>query len=247
LAPDSALAFEAVVAGYGQLTVLNGLSFTAPVGQITTLIGANGAGKSTVFKTAFGLVRARAGVVRVGGADATNIGARAMLRHGVVYVPQGRNLFPTLSVRHNLELGGVTLGAKAVIHRRMDQVFARFPRLAERAENQASSLSGGEQKMLEIGRALLLEPRVILIDEPSIGLAPKIVAEVFGVLRALARDGVTVLMVEQNVRSALAASDRAVALEAGRVALEGPAAEVLADARLRSLFLGGHIASAAPA
>jgi branched-chain amino acid transport system ATP-binding protein len=242
LARDTALAFDNVVAGYGQLTVLNGLTFTAPAGQITTLIGANGAGKSTVFKTAFGLVRARSGAIRVGNVDVTNAGARAMLGHGVVYVPQGRNLFPTLTLRQNLELGGITLGVKATIHARMDQVFARFPRLAERADNQASSLSGGEQKMLEIGRGLLLEPSVILIDEPSIGLAPKIVAEVYGVLRALARDGVTVLMVEQNVRSALAASDRAVALESGRVALEGPAAEVLADPRLRSLFLGGHIA-----
>jgi branched-chain amino acid transport system ATP-binding protein len=168
-----------------------------------------------------------------------------MLGHGLVYVPQGRNLFPTLTVRQNLELGGITLGAKATIHARMDAVLARFPRLAERADSQASALSGGEQKMLEIGRGLLLEPRVILIDEPSIGLAPRIVAEVYGVLRALARDGVTVLMVEQNVRSALAASDRAVALEAGRVALEGTAAQVLGDPRLRSLFLGGHIAPTA--
>ncbi len=247
MAPESggaAVRLDGIVAGYGQITILNGLSFTAPAGKITTLIGANGAGKSTVFKTIFGIVRPRAGSVTVGDAALTGLPARDLLAHGVVYVPQGRNLFPTLSVRHNLELGGITLGSRALIAERMEAVFARFPRIAERANSQASALSGGEQKQLEIGRALLLEPKVILIDEPSIGLAPKVVADVFALLRALANTGVTTLMVEQNVRSALAISDHAVALEGGRVAIEGPASEMLANPRIKSLFLGGHMEQA---
>ncbi len=243
MAPDSALVLDRVVAGYGALTILNGLSFAAPRGAITTLIGANGAGKSTVLKTVFGLVRSREGDIRFEGASISGASPRDLLRKGLVFVPQGRNLFPTLTVRHNLELGGITLRDKALLGRRMDAVFARFSRLAERADQQASTLSGGEQKMLEIGRALLLEPKVLLVDEPSIGLAPKVIAEVFAILRDLAREGVTVVMVEQNVKSALAISDRAVALEQGRVAIEGPAQAVLADPRIGALFLGGHVAA----
>lgn len=254
MAPDarstpggSAVRLEGVVAGYGAITVLNGLSFTAPAGCVTTLIGANGAGKSTVFKTIFGLVRARAGTIHIGDDNMTGLAQRALLARGVVYVPQGRNLFPTLSVRHNLELGGITLGSRTLLNQRIDAVLARFPRIAERVDAQASTLSGGEQKQLEIGRALLLAPRVILIDEPSIGLAPKVIAEVFALLRALVATGVTVLMVEQNVRSALAVSDHAVALEGGRTAIASPAAEMLQNPRIKSLFLGGHIATAATA
>ncbi len=243
----AAVRLEGVVAGYGAITVLNGLSFTAPAGCITTLIGANGAGKSTVFKTIFGLVRARAGTIHIGEDNVTGLAQRPLLARGVVYVPQGRNLFPTLSVRHNLELGGITLGSRALLRERVDAVLARFPRIAERADAQASTLSGGEQKQLEIGRALLLEPRVILIDEPSIGLAPKVIADVFALLRGLVAGGVTVLMVEQNVRSALAVSDYAVALEGGRTALASPAAEMLQNPRIKSLFLGGHVATAATA
>jgi branched-chain amino acid transport system ATP-binding protein len=241
LAPD-ALVLDGVVAGYGALTILNGLSFAAPRGAITTLIGANGAGKSTVLKTVFGLVRPRAGDIRFEGEPIVGAAPRDLLARGLVFVPQGRNLFPTLTVRHNLELGGITLRDKTLLRQRMDAVFVRFPRLAERADQQASTLSGGEQKMLEIGRALLLEPKVLLVDEPSIGLAPKVIAEVFAILRDLAREGVTVVMVEQNVKSALAISDRAVALEQGRVAIEGPAQAVRDDPRIGALFLGGHVA-----
>jgi branched-chain amino acid transport system ATP-binding protein len=242
LAPD-ALVLDNVVAGYGALTILNGLSFSAPRGAITTLIGANGAGKSTVLKTVFGLVRPRMGDIRFEGTSIAGMTPRELLARGLVFVPQGRNLFPTLTVRHNLELGGITLRDKALLARRMDAAFARFPRLAERADQQASTLSGGEQKMLEIGRALLLEPKVLLVDEPSIGLAPKVIAEVFAILRDLAREGVTIVMVEQNVKSALAVSDRAVALEQGRVAIEGPAMAVRDDPRIGALFLGGHVAA----
>lgn len=238
-----ALVLDDVVAGYGALTILNGLSFAAPKGAITTLIGANGAGKSTVLKTVFGLVKPSAGDIRFDGEMIAGLSPRALLGRGLVFVPQGRNLFPTLTVRHNLELGGITLRDKLLLRQRMDGVFGRFPRLAERAGQQASTLSGGEQKMLEIGRALLLDPKVLLVDEPSIGLAPKVIGEVFAILRALAREGVTVVMVEQNVKSALAISDKAVALEQGRVAIAGPAQTVLDDPRIGALFLGGHVAA----
>lgn len=234
----SLVRLEGVTAGYGSLVILDALSLDARAGEITLLIGPNGAGKSTVLKTLFGLIAPRAGRVLLDGASVGGRSPRALLAAGVAYVPQGRNLFPFLSVRHNLELGGVTLPAKLRAER-MAASLARFPRLAARLDNQASTLSGGEQKQLEIARALLLAPRVLLIDEPSIGLAPKISAEVFALLRGLRDAGTTVLMVEQNVRSALGVADRALVLEAGRLALDRPARELLGDPDLNRLFLGG--------
>jgi branched-chain amino acid transport system ATP-binding protein len=158
-------------------------------------------------------------------------------------VPQGRNLFGSLSVRHNLELGGITL-PRGELAARIEEVLARFPRIRERIDNQASTMSGGEQKQLEVGRALLLRPRVLLIDEPSIGLSPKLVQDVFVLLRALTDAGTTVLMVEQNVRTALKYANRALVLEMGRLALDRPASELLGDPNLNRLFLGGHAPSA---
>jgi branched-chain amino acid transport system ATP-binding protein len=164
---------------------------------------------------------------------------RELLADGIAFVPQGRNLFGSLSVRHNLELGGITL-PRAELPARIEEALARFPRIRERIDNQASTMSGGEQKQLEIGRALLLRPRVLLIDEPSIGLSPKLVQDVMTLLRQLADDGVTVLMVEQNVRTALKYANRALVLEMGRLALDRPASELLHDPDLNRLFLGGH-------
>jgi branched-chain amino acid transport system ATP-binding protein len=230
--------FEAVVAGYASLMVLNELTLDARGGEITLLIGPNGAGKSTVLKTLFGLLTPRAGEIRFEGKKISGKQPRELLGAGIAFVPQGRNLFPGLSVRHNLELGGITLPRRQLAER-IEEVFERFPRLRQRANNQASTLSGGEQKQLEIGRALLLRPRVLLIDEPSIGLSPKISQDVFRLLRTLTDAGTTVLIVEQNVRSALAVADRAIALETGRVALDRPAAELLKDPNLNRLFLGG--------
>jgi branched-chain amino acid transport system ATP-binding protein len=233
------LEFVNVVAGYGPLTILNGFSCAIAAGKVTTLIGANGAGKSTVFKTLFGLAELRGGDVLLQNESIAGAGARKLLAMGVAYVPQGRNLFPTLTVEENLELGGVTLGA-ARRRERMARVWQRFPRIAERRARQASTLSGGEQKMLEVGRALLLEPRLLLVDEPSIGLSPKLAQEVFAMLRELAEaGGVTVLMVEQNVKSGLAASHFAIAMEGGRAALEAPAGKILHHPDIRSVFLGG--------
>lgn len=235
--------FDNVTAGYSPgMNILNGLTLDARAGEITLLIGPNGAGKSTVLKTLFGMLKPSAGEIRFGGEAVGGMAPRQLLDKGIVFVPQGRNLFPGLSVYHNLELGGITL-PRGAIKPRIEAVLERFPRLRQRIDNQASTLSGGEQKQLEIGRALLLQPKVILIDEPSIGLSPKIIGEVFQLLRQLAGQGTTVLMVEQNVRSALKISDRAIALDTGRLAIDKPAAELLADPNLNRLFLGGHAAA----
>ena len=235
-----AIEFHNVVAGYSPtLTILNELSFVARDGQVTLLVGPNGAGKSTALKTLFGILAPRSGTIAFGGQKIGGTRPRELLAMGMAFVPQGRNLFPSLSVLHNLELGGITLSSRKAVAERIEEVLQRFPRIRERLANQASTLSGGEQKQLEIGRALLLRPRVLLIDEPSIGLSPIISREVFRLLRELADAGTTVLMVEQNVRSALAYADRALVLEMGRLALDRPAAELLKDPDLNRLFLGG--------
>ena len=232
--------FDNVVAGYTpSLTILNATTLDARDGEITLLIGPNGAGKSTVLKTLFGLLTPRSGEVRFEGRRINGASQRALLAQGIAFVPQGRNLFASLSVRHNLELGGITL-PRGQLGARIDDVLARFPRLRERIDNQASTMSGGEQKQLEVGRALLLRPRVLLLDEPSIGLSPKLVQDVFVLLRALTDAGTTILMVEQTVRTALKYANRALVLEMGRLALDRPASELLQHPDLNRLFLGGH-------
>ncbi len=241
---DIAIEFDDVVAGYGDFMILNNLSLKAKRGKITLLLGPNGAGKSTVLKTLFGLLKVRQGHIRLDGEDITGASAKDLLvKHGVAFVPQGRNLFGQLSVIENLELGGITLGMKTT-RERIPEVLDRFPRVKERMHSAASALSGGEQKQLEVGRALLLRPRVLLIDEPSIGLSPLVVADVFKLLRKLADQGTTVLMVEQNVKSALKMADEAIALESGRLVLHKAASELLADPNIERLFLGGAHAAA---
>ena len=235
---DTCIQFEDVVAGYKDFMILNKLSFTARTGSITLLMGPNGAGKSTVLKTLFGLLKPRQGRITLNGEDVTGADPKTLLARGIAFVPQGRNLFGNLSVYENLELGGITLGMKTT-HERMPEVLEFFPRVKERLQSRASALSGGEQKQLEIGRALLLRPKVLLIDEPSIGLSPLIVQDVFRLLRRLAGQGTTVLMVEQNVKSALQYSDEAIALESGRLVLHKAAADILADPNMERLFLGG--------
>jgi branched-chain amino acid transport system ATP-binding protein len=244
-ATNPILELEGVVAGYGQMTILNGTTFAVPRATITTVIGPNGAGKSTVFKTVFGLLKARSGAVRFDGTDVTNWTPRALLERGVCYVPQGRNIFPELSVRHNLELGGICAPRGVDIDRRIDDAMERFPVLRRKANQQASTMSGGEQKLLEIVRGLLLDPKLVLIDEPSIGLSPLMVQETFEILKGLRAKGVTVLMVEQNARSALEISDYGIVLELGQTRIMDKAASVLADPRIGALFLGGSIEAAA--
>ncbi|PZP92528.1 MAG: ABC transporter ATP-binding protein [Variovorax paradoxus] len=244
MAHEICIEFEDVVAGYKDFMILNNLSFRAKRGAITLLLGPNGAGKSTALKTLFGLLRPQQGRILLDGEDIAGFDQKTLLGKGVAFVPQGRNLFGQLSVFENLELGGITIGTRQT-HARIPEVLALFPRVKERLHSAASSLSGGEQKQLEIGRALLLRPKVLLVDEPSIGLSPIVVQDVFKLLRGLASQGTTVLMVEQNVKSALKISDEAIALESGRLVLQRPAAELLADPHIERLFLGGAAAPAA--
>jgi branched-chain amino acid transport system ATP-binding protein len=241
---DTAIQFENVLAGYKDLMILNHLNLSIRRAAITLLIGPNGAGKSTVLKTLFGLLKPREGRVWLEGEDISGSTQKELLAKGIAFVPQGRNLFPQLSVYQNLELGGITLGTKTT-HERIPEVLKFFPRVQERIHSQASALSGGEQKQLEIARALLLRPKVLLIDEPSIGLSPIVVQDVFKLLRQLVDQGTTILMVEQNVKSALKISDDAIALESGTCVLHRKASELLAEPDIERLFLGGHLASAA--
>jgi len=238
---DSILAMQDVIAGYGDMTILNGTTFQVRRAAITTIIGPNGAGKSTVFKTVFGLLKARSGQIVFDGSDITNMSPAALLARGVCYVPQGRNVFPELSVRHNLELGCVAAPKDVDIDARVETAMTRFPMLRQKADAQASTLSGGQQKLLEVARGLLLDPKLILIDEPSIGLSPMMVAEVFDILKDLRAKGVSILMVEQNARSALKISDDGLVLELGRTRMADRADVLLNDPRVGQLFLGGAL------
>jgi branched-chain amino acid transport system ATP-binding protein len=236
------LVLDRVFAGYGKMTILNGTSARVRRGAITTVIGPNGAGKSTIFKTIFGLLPVRSGTIALDGRDITNISPRQVLDAGVAYIPQGRNIFPELSVRHNLELGGIALPDQTGLAGRMGAVLQRFPMLKEKADTQASTLSGGQQKMLEVARGLLLDPKLILIDEPSIGLSPLMVQEVFAILKSLRDKGATILLIEQNAKQALQISDYGLVLEQGQMRIEDTAPKILADPRIAQLFLGGGLA-----
>jgi branched-chain amino acid transport system ATP-binding protein len=236
------LVLDDVFAGYGKMTILNGTTAHIQRGAITTVIGPNGAGKSTLFKTIFGLLSVRTGTIIFDGRITTNFSPRDMLDAGIAYVPQGRNNFPELSVRHNLELGGVALPDQASLPDRLETIMQRFPMLKNKAYAQASTLSGGQQKMLEVARGLLLDPKLILIDEPSIGLSPLMVQEVFAILKDLRGNGVTILLIEQNAKQALQISDYGLVLEQGQTRIEDTAPRILADSRIAQLFLGGGLA-----
>jgi branched-chain amino acid transport system ATP-binding protein len=241
LATDGILRFEDVVAGYGRETILHGLSFDVRRGAITTVIGPNGAGKSTAFKAAFGMLPVRSGRIFFDGGEITNHAPRQLIAGGICYVPQGRNIFSELSVRHNLELGGVAAPKGFDLESRMEAAMDRFPVLRRKVRQQASTLSGGEQKMLEIARGLMLEPKLMLIDEPSIGLSPIMVDELFALLKDMRTRGITVLMIEQNAKRALENSDEGIVLELGRMRIADRAEKILADPRIGQLFLGGGL------
>lgn len=230
--------------GYGKITILNGVEFEIPKGTITTVIGPNGAGKSTVFKAIFGLLNIHSGQILLEGRDVTGKTPKQMIGEGVTYVPQGRNVVPQLSVYHNLELGGITARDQSAVKARIEKVMDQFPMLREFRDRKAIELSGGQQKQLEVARALLLDPKLILIDEPSIGLSPNLVQEVFRTLQALRDEGVTILMVEQNAKAALAMSDFGIVLELGQTRMHDRADALLADPRVGQLFLGGHMEEA---
>ncbi len=238
---DALLTLTDVVSGYGKMTILNGTTASVRRAKITTVIGPNGAGKSTMFKTVFGLLGVRSGTIRLDGRDVTNASPRQMLDAGVVYVPQGRNIFPELSVRHNLELGGVALADQSRLDAKISAMMDRFPMLREKASAQASTLSGGQQKLLEVARGLLLDPKLMLVDEPSIGLSPLMVQEVFTILKGLRDAGVTILLIEQNAKLALQMSDYGLVLEQGQTRIENTATDILNDPRVVQLFLGGGL------
>ena len=247
MATDAILTLDEVIAGYGKMTILHGTTLAVPRGAITTVIGPNGAGKSTVFKTVFGMLPARSGSVRFEGEDITNLPPRELLARGICYVPQGRNIFSELSVRHNLEFGAVMAPNRFDLDAAINAAMDRFPVLRRKADMQASTLSGGEQKMLEIARALLLAPKLIMVDEPSIGLSPIMVGELFGTLTDMRNRGITVLMIEQNAKRALEISDHAIVLELGRVRISDTARAIMTDPRIGQLFLGGELEPARPA
>ena len=224
--------------GYGDLEVLHGVDLVVPQGAIVSVVGANGAGKSTLLGTIAGLVRPTQGSITIDGVDITGIAAHKVVGHGLALVPEGRKLFPFLTVDDNLRLGAFHKAARARSKVTRDEVYGLFPRLAERRMQMAGSLSGGEQQMCAIGRGMMALPKVLMLDEPSLGLAPIVVEQMFGLISDLASSGLTILLVEQNVADALELSSRASVLEQGLVTMTGTGPELLADPGLQSAYLG---------
>ena len=232
------LRLDAIDAFYGDLKALAAVSFEVGRGEIVALVGANAAGKSTTLRVVSGLVVPRRGRVLLGDEDLTSVAAHGRVERGIVQVPEGRRLFPFMSVAENLLLGAHATRARRERATTLAYVYSLFPVLADRRTQLAGSLSGGEQQMCAIGRALMARPRVLMLDEPTLGLAPVLVSKIFETVRAINGDGVTVLLVEQNVRQALTLAHRACVLESGKLVLEGRARELLGDERLKRAYLG---------
>jgi branched-chain amino acid transport system ATP-binding protein len=229
---------EGLTAGYGQTAVLHGIDFAVEERGVSALLGANGAGKTTTLRAVSGMVRT-GGSVRLGGDPINNLATEEIARRGVAHVPDGRGTFMELTVEENMRLGAYTRRDKAGVDADFERVFGYFPRLRQRFKQQAGTLSGGEQQMLAISRALLLRPRLLLLDEPSFGLAPLVVQEIFAIMRRIREEqGVSVLLVEQNASLALDFADRAYLLETGRIVVSGPAAEICQDESVRRSYLG---------
>jgi len=231
---------RSLVLGYGKSDVVKGIDIDVPEGSVVTLIGANGAGKTSVLRALCGLLRPRAGTIRYCGEEIGGLAAHAIARRGIGHAPEGRQIFSRMTIAENLEIGGYVVTDRQELRRRREAILARFPRLAERLDQAAGQLSGGEQQMLAIGRALMADPRLLLLDEPSMGLAPLFVEQVFRIIADLKRDGRTILLVEQNAQAALDIADRAYVLESGRIALCGSAADVAANPDVVSAYLGGN-------
>jgi branched-chain amino acid transport system ATP-binding protein len=239
------LELSGVTAGYGAGLILKGVNLTATRGEIICLIGPNGAGKSTVLKTVSGLLQPQSGTVTFAGEDISRMSSRDRLARGIVHVPQDRSLFPAMTVWENVMMGAFILKDQALVRRRLDEVAALFPIVAKRRSSAAGALSGGEQKQVELARSLMLDPALILLDEPSIGLDPRSRTSVFASISTLANDGRTVLLVEQNARSGLAVAHQAAVLEAGVVALTGTGEALLTDPEVARLYLGASAAGPA--
>jgi branched-chain amino acid transport system ATP-binding protein len=244
MSPEAGIAADGIAAGYGRIEVLHGVSLAAGPGELVAVVGANGAGKSTLLRALSGLLVPASGRVRLAGRDVTGAGPEAIAAAGLAHVPENRLVFPTLTVDDNLALGAWTRRRdKAGTRARRDRVLTRFPRLADRLAQPAGTLSGGEQQMLAIGRGLMAGPSVLVLDEPSLGLAPRVVREIFATLAALRTDDeLAIVLVEQNVRAAFRVADRAVVLDRGRVLLEGRPDELLGDDRVQQAYLGGGYA-----
>ncbi len=234
------LAVDDLVVAYGGIKALRGLSISVHEGEIVTLIGANGAGKSTLLRAISGLVPAKSGRIAFHGKDLRGVAAHEIVARGVAHVPEGRGIFANLTVKENLVLGSWSRGSRADLAQDYERVFALFPRLEERLSQAGGTLSGGEQQMLAVGRALMTRSRFLLLDEPSMGLSPRLVEEIFGILEQIHRDGTTLLLVEQNARRALRLASRGYVLEAGRLVLEGPTDALLHDPRVEAAYLGGE-------
>jgi branched-chain amino acid transport system ATP-binding protein len=237
---DSALVVENVTAGYGGGDVLHEVSFTVPAGSITCIVGPNGAGKSTLLAVISGMLKPRTGTVTHRGERITGKSPREVLKAGVVQVPQNHSLFPDMTVAENIDLGGYMLGSKALVTTRRQAVEALFPDVAAWQKKKAGSLSGGQQRLVEFARCLMLDPDLVILDEPSMGLAPKILRTVFGAVQEMNAQGKTVLLVEQNARAGLRMAGYGVVLENGRVRLVGTGTEVLEHPEIGSLYLGGQ-------
>lgn len=223
---------------YGGIRALKGVSLSVDEGQIVTLIGANGAGKSTTLRAISGLQKVQSGSILYGGEELTSLPAKEIVRRGIIHVPEGRRVFPDMTVAENLKIGAFLRTDKAAIAQDMDYVYSLFPRLKERSWQLAGTLSGGEQQMLAVGRALMRRPKVLMMDEPSLGLAPLIVKDIFSIIRRVNQDGITVLLIEQNANAALRIADYGYVLETGTIALSGTGEELLKNESVREAYLG---------
>ena len=232
------LLVRGLTAGYGPVDVLHGVGLEVRRGEIVSLIGANGAGKSSTLRCISRIHRARAGELRFEGRDLASLPAHEVVACGLAHVPEGRRIFPRLTVRENLEMGAYRRSDADGIAKDLEHVHALFPILRDRARQQGGTLSGGEQQMLAIGRALMSRPRMLMMDEPSMGIAPILVARIFEAVRQLRAEGMTILLVEQNARAALRLSDRGYVMETGRITLQGTGAELAADRRVQEAYLG---------
>ena len=223
---------------YGAIEAVKDISFTVNAGEIVSLIGANGAGKTTTLHTITGLLPAKSGSVMYNGVDLLKTHNNKIVTLGMAHIPEGRHVFTRMSVEENLEMGAFSLKDQSDLKKDLDMVYGLFPRLKERRNQKAGTLSGGEQQMLAMGRALMSHPKTILMDEPSMGLSPKLVKEIFSIIRKLHEQGITILLVEQNAKMALSIADRAYVLETGRITMEGDAKELLNNEQVRKAYLG---------
>ena len=223
---------------YGAIHALKGISLTVGDGELVSLIGANGAGKTTTLHTISGLLHAASGSITLDGKDLLKVPANTIINLGLAHVPEGRHVFARMTVEENLRMGAYILKDQKKVSENLEKVYAHFPRLKERYKQLAGTLSGGEQQMLATGRALMTDPKIVLMDEPSMGLSPLLVKEIFAIIEELHKSGITILLVEQNAKMALAVSDRAYVLETGTISMEGRAADLAADDRVRKAYLG---------